>query len=173
MLAITALDVALAGVLATAFVGIVAPVVQALIARGDREHQRTLARDSRTYAAASGAYEELLRSAYRTMTVVNRLYEWQKNVDAPDPGIPDFETQEQIIERTGRIAAFGSEAVLTSYNEFSAAAHAFVVEKGPDPDLLRAGGKEAEEALRASGERRRDVASKYKALGQQVRSELR
>jgi hypothetical protein len=172
VLALTSLDIALAGVIATAFVGLAGPFVGAFIARGNREHERSLAQDERIYAAASGAYEALVRSAYRMMTMVNVFYGWQKDPHLPDPGIPQFESQEEVIEKGGRVATFGSESVLEAYQAFRSAVSDFFTE-APDVDLLKAGGPKAEEALHASDERRKVAAAKYEALGEQVRAELR
>jgi hypothetical protein len=93
VLAVSSLDVALAGVVTTGLVGLLAPLVGAWVARGNREHERTLARDERVYAAASGAYEALLTSCARAVTRAAVLHqearERAEELRKPKPPVQD------------------------------------------------------------------------------------
>jgi hypothetical protein len=60
-LLVTELEVALAGVIASAAVGVVTPFFGWLVARGNRRHERRLAHDARVFEHRATLYDELLR----------------------------------------------------------------------------------------------------------------
>jgi hypothetical protein len=61
-LLVTELELALASVLVTGFVGVATPLFAWLVARGNRRHERRLAHDARVFEHRATLYQDLLRS---------------------------------------------------------------------------------------------------------------
>jgi hypothetical protein len=126
MLALTSLDIALAGVLATAFVGLVGPLVGAWIAQGNRQHERQLATDERIFQTRSDAYADALRDARKDERLADEFVTAltkRKGDLLPDAGA--FGDPKHWDDLQVRVSLFGSHEAVKQYKAVHSAFAAF------------------------------------------------
>jgi hypothetical protein len=109
-MAVTALDVALAGVAGT----LLAPVVGGWIERGNAHRRqrldRQLARDNLNFAEKKSVYGDVMTHAQRLGTSARRLHHWTE-VGGEEPELLELLEDDEQAALAGRLAAFASDAV--------------------------------------------------------------
>jgi len=108
------LTVAFAGVVAAGVVGVTAPVVNWLVARENRSHERRLAHDARLFERRAAAYTDLLAACQRLMQYVERT----EPIWGPGPEPPEPPSDEEQRELDARVGAFVSRQVDEQLNAF-------------------------------------------------------
>jgi hypothetical protein len=109
------LDIAFAGIVSGAVVGVTAPIVAWLIARANRGHERQLAHQARVFQQRGDVYVDLLEYCYREARAIERMGIGEE----PDASEP---TEAEVERLSARVSAFGSAAVLRQYQAFVKAA---------------------------------------------------
>jgi hypothetical protein len=95
------------------------------LAREDRQHQRQLAHDERTYVDRRDMYLELLRYASRMDMVAKRTGPWFGLKDMPPPPQSSMSDDERV-ELDARVQAFGSDQVHTALSLLEGRFQAFM-----------------------------------------------
>lgn len=116
-MAVTELELVLAGIISTGVVGIAGPVITWQIAKAGRAHERRLAHDARMFEQRSSLYLAMLVTLRRELRAVTGLVEWAHDPTGPNPGVPAFPTADEIDELYARVAAFGSNEMLKRVRE--------------------------------------------------------
>ena len=145
------LSVALAGIVATAVVGLAAATVTFFVAREDRESASAIARQALVYDKRSQAYVDALVSL-QALSTNARL----RRYESIPKGWLEFQAQQAPLR--AQITAFGNSEAIRLYNTMYFAGSSFVAE-ALAADILHA--SEADkQAFWASNESRRrlDVA---------------
>jgi hypothetical protein len=112
LLAVTELQVALAGVISTAVLGVSAPLIAWRVTVSQRRHERQLANDARLFDKRTVAYEDAVEFAQRLAL----------GIDADD--LPATRATfnalhgEEVPRLTARLLTFGTRAAASSFREF-------------------------------------------------------
>jgi hypothetical protein len=119
--------VALAGIAATAILGIAGTTTSWLVARDDRSNQRSLAHDNRVYDRRAGVYLDVLTMVERERRTFNTEFyratsvdDWLSDVKAlrTNPKVLDFhrfrQFREQLLQQ-GVIRARGDQLIVVPH----------------------------------------------------------
>lgn len=165
--------IALAGIIATAIVGIVGVGSTWLVSRADRDSQRTLARDARVYERRVAAYLEalsLLQPMERQLGRSTRevTFAGRRRVVGPlEPVLPELKVVDTMLARLQNddrirlnLLAFGSRPTFVAYDKARNAAIAALREVYRARDV-----KAATEVSKALSRFKRDRDDFFKASG--------
>jgi hypothetical protein len=103
--------VALAGIGSTALVAISAQVTSALTSRGDRKHERLLAKEAREQQRLENAYVDLLDMAEQAGQWGQMVYPLM-DTNPPKPVPIELPSLEEQVRTVALVRAFGSDEVL-------------------------------------------------------------
>ena len=120
-IALTSVDVALAGVVATAAVGVGAAWISYLTGRESRAHERRLAKDERIFESRSTAYMDSLRDFRKDLRICQQTVSVLSGESDESPDSEAFGEPEEWDDLRARLALFGSPEVLERYDVVFAA----------------------------------------------------
>lgn len=140
------------------------------LARDQREHERTLARDARLNAELREAYEELLRMVFLVEDLVTRTNPIIGPAAPPPPMPPEADVRRVMA----RVSVIGSEEVFEALERVWAAHRTFWGHsRSVDAARQPGGGEGGGEPWREMQEAREDFLARVRELERLIRSEVR
>jgi hypothetical protein len=168
--ALSSLDVALAGVITTGLVAVIGSVVTSLVARGNRQHERDLQRGERLFEKRGAIYVDLFRWADVHLVRVERtnpIITMGPPLQPPDPP-PEAE----LVTMQAQVAVYGSSAVWQLIEEFAQAVRDFFFASSMLEIEQRRQTADTTRAWEALTEKRTEVRTLHLKLRLQVQQEI-